>query len=181
MTDVTNVTNHSATEFTVRVGAAGRERRVSLRTKPNGKGWDCTIDGEPRAVDIVEAAPGRYSILLEGRSFEVHAEPAGGGYRIHTQGHDVTVEVDDPRRWAGAGGRGEAADGHAEIIAPMPGKVVRVLVEEDQEVAEGEGLIVIEAMKMQNEIRSPKPGVVEQIHVRAGDTVELGMSLMVVA
>lgn len=178
---MTGATTHSAAEFTVRVGAAGRERRVTLRAKPDGEGWDCAIDGEPRAVDIVEAAPGRYSILLEGRSFEVHVESTGGAYRVHTRGHDVTVEVDDPRRWAGAGGRGGSADGRAEIIAPMPGKVVRVLVEEDQKVTEGEGLIVIEAMKMQNEIRSPKTGVVEKVHVQTGETVEQGVSLIVVA
>ena len=173
--------NQKATEFTVRVGSAERERSVKLSFNPTDKSWNCTIDGEPRSVDIAEASPGRYSILMDGRSFEVHVEPTtGGAYHIHTQGHDLTVEVDDPRRWAGAGGRGGAADGPAKIIAPMPGKVVRVLVEKGQEVAEGEGVIVIEAMKMQNEIRAPKTGAVESVHVQAGETIEMGTALVTV-
>ena len=177
---MTPTTNHSATEFTVRIG--GRERRVTL--SPEDKDWNCTIDGEPRSVDVIEASPGRYTILMDGQSFEVHVEPiapmTGGAYLVHTRGHDLTAEVEDPRRWAGAGGRGGAADGPAKITAPMPGKVVRVLVEENQEVTEGEGVIVIEAMKMQNEIRAPKTGVVGSVHVQAGDTVELGAALVTV-
>ena len=161
------------------VQIAGETRSVELRRR--SAGWECRIDGEPRALDAVEVAPGIFSLLLEGRSFTVGVERQGDSYRIHTCGTDLVAEVENPRRWSGRSRSAPGLSGRQEITAPMPGKVIRVLVEENQEVEDGQGLLVVEAMKMQNEIPSHKKGVVEKILVREGDTVDHGALLLVVA
>jgi biotin carboxyl carrier protein len=88
--------------------------------------------------------------------------------------------VIDPRSWRRGHGEGIELEGRQKIVAPMPGKVVRVLVEPGQSVAAGQGLLVIEAMKMQNEIRSPKSGTVEKLAVE-GQTVNAGEILAIVS
>ncbi|MEE8201347.1 MAG: biotin/lipoyl-containing protein [Candidatus Acidoferrales bacterium] len=161
------------------VTIAGQRRSIELQRA--GEGWECRVDGEPRGVDVVEAAPGVFSLLLDGQSFAVHLERAGESYRVHTRGVDVVAVVENPRRWGGRRGGGLALAGRQEVTAPMPGKVVRVLVGEQEEVKAGQGLVVVEAMKMQNEIPSPKAGVVEKVLVKEGDRVEHGQPLLVVA
>lgn len=163
-------------KFTVTVD--GKEQSVEVR-RTSGS-WNCRVNDEGRIIDVAEVAPGRFSLLLDGASFEVHVEERNGQYRVHTGGADLVAEVEDPRRWQGRGGRGGGKEGRQEITAPMPGKIITVLVEEGQKVEEGQGLVVVEAMKMQNEIPSPKPGVVEKVLVQAGDTVEHGTGLVVV-
>ncbi len=133
-------------------------------------------------MDVVEAAPGVLSVLLGGQSFTVRVVHHRGAWRVHMRGADAIATVEDPRRWTGrlrGGGAGLA--GRQEVTAPMSGKVVRVLVEVNQEVEAGQGVAVVEAMKMQNEIPSPKKGAVEQVRVKEGDTVEHGAVLVVIA
>jgi acetyl/propionyl-CoA carboxylase alpha subunit len=164
-------------KFQVEVG--GVARSVELRRQ--AEGWECRVDGRVRAADLVEVAPGVYSLLLEGHSFTVRVERAGGRYRVHTCGSDFSVSLENPRQWRGRAGGAVGRAGRQEIAAPMPGKVVRVLVAEEQKVEAGQGLVVVEAMKMQNEIPSPKSGRVERVLVREGDKVEHGAVLLVVA
>jgi biotin carboxyl carrier protein len=87
------------------------------------------------------------------------------------------VELRDPRRWSRAGSDIEA-EGPQEIVAPMPGKIVKLLVTEGQEVDRGQGLLVIEAMKMQNELRAPRAGRIERVYMEEGRGVETGVRLM---
>jgi len=162
-----------------RVDIGGVERAVELRRRADT--WECSLDGRTRAADVVEVAPGVYSLLLEGQSFTVRLERVGEKIRVHTRGRDLAVSLDNPRQWRGRAGGALGRAGRQEIPAPMPGKVVRVLVAERQEVEAGQGLVVVEAMKMQNEIPSPKKGTVERVLVREGDTVEHGTVLLVVA
>ncbi len=164
-------------KFQVTIG--GEQRSVELRAGRDG--WQCRLDGQPRAVDVVEAAPGVFSLLLDGRSFAVHVERVGESYRVHTRGTDLVAAVEDPRRWAGRRGGALGLAGRQDITAPMPGKVVRMLVGEQDPVEAGQGLVVVEAMKMQNEIPSPKAGVIEKVLVKEGDRVEHGQTLVVVA
>ena len=164
-------------KFQVDIG--GVERSVELRRRSDG--WECSLEGRARTADVVEVAPGVFSLLLDGHSFTVRVERAGERYRVHTRGSDLSVSVENPRQWRGRSGSRLGRAGRQEIAAPMPGKVIRVLVAEQQEVEAGQGLVVVEAMKMQNEIPSPKKGTVEQVLVREGDTVEHGAVLLVVA
>ncbi|MGH9789057.1 MAG: biotin/lipoyl-containing protein [Candidatus Acidiferrales bacterium] len=151
---------------------------VELRRAADG--WECSLDGASQPLDVAEVAPGVLSLLLDGQSFTLHVVRHGDGWRVHTRGTDVTASVRDPRRWQGRTGGAAADAGPQEVSAPMPGKVVRVLVSEQEEVEAGQGLVVVEAMKMQNEIPSPKKGVIEQVRVREGDRVEHGAVLVVV-
>ncbi len=138
------------------------------------------VDG--RAVDAyaVRLSRNAYSILLGGRSVEITVEETASGLQVRANGRDYQMEIIDPRSWRRGHGAGVELEGRQKLVAPMPGKIVRVLVAEGQQVSAGEGLLVIEAMKMQNEIRSPKSGVVEKL-AREGQTVNAGEVLAIVA
>jgi biotin carboxyl carrier protein len=130
--------------------------------------------------DAVEVATGTYSVLIAGHSFEVRVEPAHGGLRVYAGAREYRVNIDDPRAWRRRRGGALEAEGRQEVVAPMPGKVVRVLARQGDEVEAGQGLFVVEAMKMQNEIRSPKKGKLEKLLVAEGQVVNAGEPLAVV-
>jgi biotin carboxyl carrier protein len=139
------------------------------------------LDGKPLEADAVEVARGIYSILIGGESFEVRTEAAAGKLRVISRGREMFAEVRDPRQWRRRGRAALEAEGRQQIIAPMPGKIIRVLVKAGDAVETGQGLLVVEAMKMQNEIRSPKSGTVERLSVAEGQTVNAGEVVAVVA
>jgi len=161
-------------------------------------------DGEEREVEIIEVSPGRYTIRMNGRELEVDVHAVsettlsfilnnhayniefesnpGGGENLLIRGHVLHVEVLDLRKMrlrkveAAHGG----PDGPVRITSPMPGKVVSVLVAEGEEVEEGQGLVVIEAMKMENELRAPRAGVVQELTAQEGQAVDGGATLCVI-
>jgi len=140
---------------------------------------EIAIEGRKLAADAARIASGVYSILLEGRSFVVTVETDGDALFVRTAEREFHIEIFDPRSWQrGRAGRIEL-EGRQQITAPMPGKIVRVLAADGQTVEAGQGLLVIEAMKMQNEIRSPKSGTVERL-AQQGQTVNAGDVLAVV-
>ena len=120
-----------------------------------------------------EIAPGLYSVLYQGRSYEVRVANNGDGWRATVDGRSFAVEVEDQRN---AAKRSNATLGHLhqEIRAPMPGKVIRLLVREGDEVTAGQGLAVVEAMKMQNEMKALRAGRVVRVAAKDGDTVAAG-------
>ena len=138
-----------------------------------------TVDGRVVEADAIRISRGTYSILLGGRSLEVIAEESSNGLLLRSNGREFQVEILDPRSWRRRRGAGIELEGRQQLIAPMPGKIVRVLVAAGQQVNAGQGLLVIEAMKMQNEIRSPKSGTVEKL-AREGQTVNAGEVLAIV-
>jgi biotin carboxyl carrier protein len=161
--------------------ASGEETRV-IELERDRVAWRVTLDGRTVAVDAVETAPNTLSILLEGQSFEITVTPsADGKLKLHTNGQEFTAEVIDPRAWSGRRHGAVEAEGRQQILAPMPGKIVRLLVKEGDHVEAGQGLLVVEAMKMQNEIRSPKSGVIERVLAKEGQPVNAGEVLCVVA
>jgi biotin carboxyl carrier protein len=154
----------------------GRERAVELSDDRRS----VSLDGQKLDADISRVEPGVYSVLLDGRSYEVLVkENVGGMLDVYVDGRHFAVRATDPRRVRRRHGAVEV-EGRQSIIAPMPGKVVRVLVAKDQAVDSGQGLVVVEAMKMQNEIRSPKAGKVVEIKVAPGEAVTSGQVLLVV-
>jgi biotin carboxyl carrier protein len=156
--------------------------RRSVEFTPPGKEVSrvtFTVDGRLVEADAIRIPGGAYSILLAGRSLEVTAEETSGGLLLRAKGREFQVEILDPRLWQRRRGAGIELEGRQQLIAPMPGKIVRVLVEAGQQVNAGQGLLVIEAMKMQNEIRSPKSGTVEKL-AREGQTVNAGEVLAIV-
>lgn len=124
----------------------------------------------------VPAGDGTWSILIDGRSYAVQLLGAG---EVSVNGRVFRVDVFDPRELRGRRGAADAS-GPQAIAAPMPGRVIRVLVESGQEIAAGEGLIVVEAMKMQNEMKAPRAGRVAAVKTVAGATVSAGDVLLVI-
>ena len=126
-------------------------------------------------VDILEVEPGVYSVIVDGASYEVRVS----GGEILINGHSYPLELHDPRQWKRPGS-GAGIQGRAAIVAPMPGKIIRVLVAEGDPVEAGQGILVVEAMKMQNELKAPRAGRVTSIAVKAGDGVNAGAVLATV-
>jgi biotin carboxyl carrier protein len=153
-------------------------------TGATSAGAEVTVDGETLFADGEKISPGIYSILIDGRSYEALVSKRAGDAEGYSSPFLVTVglrhylvEIRDPRRWR-RDGAGVREEGPQEIVAPMPGKIVKVLVSENQEVAREQGLLVIEAMKMQNEIRAARAGRVERIYAQEGTGVEAGFRLL---
>jgi biotin carboxyl carrier protein len=165
-------------ELSARAGA------VQSRTGAASSGAKINFDGETLLADREEISPGVYSILIDGRSYEAQVSKRAGDAEGYLSPYLVTVglrhyrvEIRDPRRWR-RDGAGVREKGPQEIVAPMPGKIVKVLVSENQEVVRDQGLLVIEAMKMQNEIRAPRAGRVERIYAQEETGVEAGFRLL---
>lgn len=158
----------------------GSKRSAEFAPPANGSSRvKFTIDGRQVAACAVRVSPNAYSILLDGRSFEVTVQENPENFLVEVNGREYLTQVVDPRSWQGARGAGVELEGRQKLVAPMPGKIVRVLATIGEQVSAGQGLLVIEAMKMQNEIRSPKSGTVEKL-AREGQTVNTGEVLAVV-
>ena len=147
-----------------KVRIAGRE--IEARFEVEGTKWLIDIGEGKREASVIEVEPGVYSVLLEGRSFNVRMG-------------EIDAVVEDPRELRKVG-PAAGLEGPQTIAAPMPGKVVRVLAQEGDDVERGQGLIVIEAMKMQNELKSPKAGRVISLPAQEGAAVGAGQVLAVV-
>ena len=150
------------------------ERRVSIDRE--GRGFAVSIDGERYVVDRAALDDRLRSLVIDGRQFEVSTHAEGDGrYRVSVLGRESAVEVRDPLRHLALGSGAHAqADGKRAVHAYMPGRVVAVLVEQGKPVEVGQGVVVLEAMKMENEIRAEVAGVVTKLHVAPGQSVEGG-------
>jgi biotin carboxyl carrier protein len=159
------------------VTIAGKSYRLEL-DRVDGR-WRCRLDGRTIEADAVMVRPDVLSLRIGDRSYEVKIERADGAVQISLRGRPFVAEVRDPRSLRG---RARAADEHGprKLTASMPGKVVRVLVDEGNEIEAGAGVVVVEAMKMQNEVKSPKKGTIQKILVSEGTTVSAGDVLAIV-
>lgn len=160
----------------------GEDREVEIVEVAPGR-FEITVDGRKRVVDAHAVSDSSMSCLIDDHAYEVHFEAnPKGGENLLVRGHIVPVEVIDLRslrlRRAQAAG-GEHA-GPAVIASPMSGKIVSVLVKEGQQVRAGDGVVVVEAMKMENELRAPKAGVVQELVAQVGATVDGGARLCVI-
>lgn len=142
----------------------------------DGRSVTATVDGREYMIDASEPEPGGFLLKHEGRVFEAHAD----GKSVTLGGRTYETKVADPKRLRGSALGAAAEHGHAEIRTAMPGKVVRILKAAGDPVAKGDGVIVVEAMKMQNELKSPKDGVVGEFKVAEDTTVGAGDVLVVI-
>ena len=162
------------------------------------------VEGEEREVEIVEVAPDTYQITMGERRLEVDVQPISetqlsalvgntayniefendveGGLNMLVRGHVLHTEVVDLRkmRLRKAQGQSGVASGPLEIRSPMPGKIVAVLVKEGDAVKQGQGVVVVEAMKMENELRAPREGVVKKLSAQEGSAVDGGAVLAII-
>ena len=177
-----------ATKLKVKLGSGQTESEHQIEIGSAVDGADagetqCRLDSEPPIrADWVRVAPGCYSILLQGRSYEAHVTALAGlngarEYAVRVGSETYQVGLHDPRSRKGHRGL-SSSEGPQDVKAPMPGRVVQLLVGEGDEVQDGQGLLVIEAMKMQNELRSPRAGRVERVYVAEGAGVESGAPLV---
>ena len=139
------------------------------------------VDGIPYEVDFssISGQP-VYSLLIDGKSYEGYMYPDEDDWEVLLQGSMYAVNVEDERerRLRQALGEGPTASGEFHLKAPMPGLVVSVLVSDKQKVSSGDVLIILESMKMQNELKSPRDGVISRLRVKQGDSVERKQTLL---
>ena len=141
---------------------------------------ECFIDGRRCATDIRRLGPDNYSVIVDGcQHTVVVCQLAADSYEAHVAGATLAIEIRDPRRLS-SHVTGSETGGPQAVRAPMPGKVLSVLVQIGDEVSVDEGLLVVEAMKMQNELRASRAGRVTAVKVNAGDSVSAGDTLVVV-
>jgi biotin carboxyl carrier protein len=160
----------------------GKRRTVEIfRSADQPSRVTVNIDGRNVEADAVKIAPFAYSVIIEGQSFEVRGELEPSGLLLKVGGAKFRVEIADPRSWRRERSAGTNPSGPQQIAASMAGKVVRVLVVQGDRVESGQGLLVVEAMKMQNEIRAPKAGTVERLSAMQGQSVSPGEILAVIA
>ena len=138
------------------------------------------VDGKEQIVDAHQSKRAVYSLIADGRSIEANVVERQGGFQMTLEGDFYDLDVVDERLKVLSRSGEEGGTGSADIKAQMPGKVIKVLVEEGQAVEAGQGVVVLEAMKMENEIKSPTSGVVKSIAVEEGQTVESGERLVLV-
>ena len=158
----------------------GETLRIGLTETGDGL-FEVTIDGMTVHVDVVKSGLTIYSIIEDGQQFEVMVDEKGAhGFDVLVGGRIFHLESVDERTRLLAGSAKTVASGPQTVEAEIPGKVVKINVEVGAEVTEGEGVMIVEAMKMENEIPSPIDGVVKQVSVAEGDTVEAGRNLFTV-
>ncbi len=160
------------------VSVDGKAHRLELVHK--AERWECKLDGRVVPVDVVLLRRNVLSLLIEGASYEVRREQTASGLRLSIGSTKYAVELKDPRSLQSRRADTGATEGRKKIVAPMPGKIVRVLVQEKMEVQAGQGVVVVEAMKMQNELKSPKQGIVQKVMAVEGANVNAGDVLLIV-
>jgi len=140
-------------------------------------GWACRFDGRDIPLDVARIAPNRLSVLVKGRSYDV-SRGANGSIAVGERSYEV--EIRDPKSWRGRRQASAGTSGPQKLTASMPGKVVRVLTQKGTKILVGQGVLVIEAMKMQNEVRSPREGIVTAVLVQEGTSVNAGQALAII-
>ncbi len=143
---------------------------------------EVTVDGRPLSIDFqAVGSQSVYSLIVEGKSYEayVHPVPEGLGVVLAGRLYRVAVEDERERRLRMASSAKVDSSGELSLRAPMPGLVVAVPVRPGQAVARGDDLVILESMKMQNELKAPRPGTVTQVRVRPGDRVDQNQVLLV--
>ncbi len=162
----------------MRFSAKSGPRILDVTIERRDGTYSVEIEGEHYEVDCHKLEADFYSFVIGGRSYEVSVEASRNGYRVRHGAAEQLVTLSDPGRQA----REELVDtiGTAAVVSAMPGKVVRVLVRVGDRVEAGQGVMVVEAMKMENEITAPRPGRISSIAVQPEQTVESGAELLVI-
>ncbi len=167
-----------ASKYRLRLGDADREIEVNATDDGN---FDVTVDGATQSVSlerINESA--RYSLIVDGKPYDVFAEETPLGFHIVVGGETILIGTQTGRRGAaGAGASDGSASGEWVLKSPMAGIVREILVAADDEAAEGQTLIIVEAMKMQNELQARRAGTVKAVYVSIGQRVDQGTPLLV--
>ncbi|HEX8285029.1 MAG TPA: biotin/lipoyl-containing protein [Pyrinomonadaceae bacterium] len=171
----------------MRLNAEVEGEKIALEVRREGGRVWAEVGGRRYELEARRVGAGEYLLTHGGRVYEcrVGAEPGAesggrGSLRVAVGAREYGVTLADPKHLRGAAAAGGEQGGRAQIKAPMPGKVVRVLVEAGQTVEAGQPVVVVEAMKMQNELKSPRAGAVAELRAEVGSTVNAGDVLAVI-
>ena len=157
----------------------GHVRQVEIDPADSPGQWRILVDGHPVEADVHLLRPGVLSLLIGGLSFRIVLDADANDPALHIGTQRIPYRIDDPRSLRSRR-RHARTDGPVTLKASMPGRVVRLLVEKGDAVAIHQSVLVVEAMKMQNEIKSPKDGQVRELRVSPGDTVAVGDVLAII-
>ncbi|MCC7307912.1 MAG: biotin/lipoyl-binding protein [Acidobacteria bacterium] len=160
----------------------GNEKHEVEVRRDGNRAFAC-VDGREYELEVSEPEKGVYLFKNNGKITEVFVSPRPRSDQpvlVQTDGHSLEISLVDPKRLRGSGSGSDHGDGAAEIRTAMPGKVVRIILAAGASVEKGEGVLVVEAMKMQNELKSPRSGMVKDIKVQEGSTVAAGDVLAVI-
>jgi biotin carboxyl carrier protein len=156
---------------------AGKTARIEVR---ESQGRYCVIIGEKALeLDWVRTGENETSVLIDGVSHDASVEKTPEGFAVLLRGDRFDVELKDAVKGEALGR--VAHQGPLKLTAPMPGKIVKVLVKEGEAVEAGRGVLVMEAMKMENELKASKAGTVQEIKVKEGQAVEMGALLLIIS
>ena len=163
------------------IGKLG-EQSYTVEIEETGKSvYRVSVDGNEFLVDGKKTGRTNFSLIVDNRSFEIEVDNTEDEYRVLVDGRNYHIHLLDERRVrVGAAQAGLQLQGRQIVSVPMPGKIVAVLVSEGDAVEKGQGLVIVEAMKMENEVRSPISGEIKEIRVKPGETVEGGAPLVMV-
>jgi biotin carboxyl carrier protein len=156
----------------------GKSYRLELTRQASG--WNCRVDGRPVHIDAVLSRRDVLSLVIDGTAYEVKREAGASDLHFWVGSARYAAEVRDPRSLRARKEAAAAVQGSRKLVAPMPGRIVRVLVSEKDQVEAGQGMVVIEAMKMQNELKAPKKGMVRKMTAVEGANVNAGDVLAIV-
>jgi len=171
-----------STKYFVKSLAKKGAEAAEVEVEALGDGrYAVTLDGQRSELESLVLPHGAVSMIVDGKSYSVEFDEKGDEVGVLLRGQITRFDVADERKVRmRAATAGFVAEGKQSITAPMPGKIVKVFVKVGDEVKEGQGLVVVEAMKMENELKSPKAGKVTEVQAKEGSTVENGAPLIVV-
>jgi acetyl/propionyl-CoA carboxylase alpha subunit len=159
----------------------GGEQEFEIEELPDAGSFQIELSGKKFAADLRQIGPASFSILIGNRSFDFDVVREGDEVVVSSRGGVTRLTLEDARRrLMRTGGKAREVSGRVQIRAMMPGRVVSLLVQAGDQVAANQGVIVVEAMKMENELKSPKAGKIVEVKVVAGQTVEKGELLVVI-
>jgi biotin carboxyl carrier protein len=154
----------------------GETARIEVR-ETTGR-YRVTVGERTLELDVVKTSDHDFSVLIDGVSHDVTVEKTSGGFAVLVRGDRFDVDLKDAVKGLALGPAAHA--GPLKLTAPMPGKIVKVLVAAGEAVEAGHGVLVMEAMKMENELKAGRAGTVQEIRVKEGQAVEMGALLLVI-
>jgi biotin carboxyl carrier protein len=155
-------------------------KTLKLELTRADSGWRCSIDGQPVNVDAVLTRPNVISLIIDGVAYEVKREIAANDQYVWVRSARLKTELRDPRSLRSRRASATTGEGPQKLLAPMPGKVVRLIAKEGDSIEAGKGVLVVEAMKMQNELKATKSGTVQKVMVAEGANVNAGDVLAII-
>lgn len=159
------------------------DEKHAVEIKRDGNKLIADVDGRIYELEASEPEPNVRLFKHENRIYQIFVSPnerTDEPFSVSVGNQNYEIKIYDPKRLRGSKSVGEAADGASEIKTAMPGKLVRILVQIGAEIKKGDGVLIVEAMKMQNEMKAPKDGVVKEIRLKEGATVNAGDVLAVI-